>query len=171
MESENNGFTLIEILIVVAIIALIGTMSAVAVNTARSKQRDATRLSNVRLVQSALEDYFNENNMYPVGDMLPLGDASVSACLGLSGFAGDCSNDKAIIMSRVPRTFEDSLEGIVNCGQPTRPAFCFTQLKEGDGYVVHFELENGLPAAGLQQGVNCATQDGMEAGTCVEKSK
>jgi len=58
MYTKKHGFTHIEILVVVAIIALVGTFSAVAVNSARSKQRDATRLSNVRLVQSALEDYF-----------------------------------------------------------------------------------------------------------------
>jgi hypothetical protein len=42
-----------ELLVVVAIIALVASFAAVAVNSARSKQRDATRLSNVRLLQSA----------------------------------------------------------------------------------------------------------------------
>ena len=75
--SNDGGFTLIELLIVIAIIALIGVFAVIAVNAARSKQRDASRLSHVRMIQSALEDYFNETNNYPEGNLLPLGDVSL----------------------------------------------------------------------------------------------
>lgn len=165
---SQKGFTLIEILIVVAIVAIIGTLSAVAVNSARSKQRDATRLANVRQMQSALEDYFKENNAYPIGEFLPLGDATQSACLGVTGFHGDCSGESGTIMRNVPATFDNGLDDVVTCGEPKRNAFCYTVLNEGASYVVHFELENGLGRVGLQKGVNCATPDGMEAGVCSE---
>lgn len=164
--TSRKGFTLIEILVVVAIIAIIGVMAAVAVNSARSKQRDASRLSNVRQMQSALEDYFNESNAYPEGELLPLGDAAQSSCLGLTGFHSDCSGESATIMRSVPTTFEDGLKDIVTCGDPKRNAFCYTVLDAGASYVIHFELENGLARVGLQEGINCATPDGMEAGTC-----
>ncbi|MBI2475194.1 type II secretion system protein [Candidatus Uhrbacteria bacterium] len=168
MKITPRGFTHIEILVVVAIIALVGTFSAVAVNSARSKQRDATRLSNVRLVQSALEDYFNENNSYPPGNLLPLGDIAQSACLSLSGFGSDCSEEKNIFLRRVPRTYESGLKGKITCGEPARNAFCYSVIDDGDSYLINFELENGLSAVGLQTGVNCATPDGMEAGTCAK---
>jgi prepilin-type N-terminal cleavage/methylation domain-containing protein len=164
----KKGFTLVELLVVIAVVALIGVFAAVAVNSARSKQRDATRLSNVRQVQSALEDFFNETNTYPGGDLLPLGDSTSSVCLGLSGFDSDCSDHEAVIMRIVPSTYESGLDGIVTCGDPARRAFCYTSLEEGKSYVIHFELENGLPSVGLQAGVNCATPDGMEAGICSE---
>jgi prepilin-type N-terminal cleavage/methylation domain-containing protein len=163
---NNKGFTLVELLVVIAVIALIGVFAAVAVNSARSKQRDATRLSSVRQVQSALEDYFNENNSYPDGELLPLGDSTQSACLGSLGFAGDCSGDDAVVMRIVPSTYESGLGDIVTCGDPVRRAFCYTMLSDGASYVIHFELENGLSAVGLEDGVNCATPDGMEAGVC-----
>lgn len=163
---KQKGFTLIEILIVVAIVAIIGTLAAVAVNSARSKQRDATRLANIRQMQSAFEDYFNENNQYPVGELLPIGDTSQSACLGISGFHADCSGESATIIRIVPSTFDDGLKDLVACGEPKRNAFCYTQLDFGASYVIHFELENGLPSVGLQKGVNCATPNGMEAGIC-----
>ncbi len=157
-----------EILVVIAVVALVGIFAAVAVNSARSKQRDATRIANVRQLQSALEDYFNENNAYPEGNLLPLGDAVQSACLSISGFRADCSAESAVFLRYVPGTYTDGLDGLVTCGDPARNAFCYTQLNEGDDYVIHFELENALEAAGLQGGVNCATQDGMEAGVCAE---
>lgn len=169
MKKNTRGFSLVEILIVVAIVALIGVFAAVAVNSARSKQRDATRIANVRQLQSALEDYFNENNSYPEGQLLPLGDVAQTACLSIGGFRADCSAESAVFLNYVPGTYRDGLSGMVSCGDPARNAFCYTQLEDGDGYVIHFELENALNAAGLQEGVNCATQDGMEAGICVNQ--
>ena len=167
MKKNTHGFSLVELLIVVAIVALIGVFAAVAVNSARSKQRDATRIANVRQLQSALEDYFNENNTYPEGQLLPLGDAAQSACLSISGFRSDCSSENAVFLNYVSGTYPDGLTGAVTCGDPARKAFCYTQQEEGDSYVIHFELENALNAAGLRDGVNCATPDGMEAGTCI----
>lgn len=158
--------TLLEVLVVVAIIAIVGTLAAVAVGAARSKERDATRLSNVRQTQSALEDYFNENNTYPEGENLPLGDSSQSACLGITGFHADCSTESATIMRLVPRVYESGLPGLVTCGNPARKAFCYTLLNEGDAYAIQFELENGLSGAGLQKGVNCAVPGKMAAGRC-----
>lgn len=165
---SEGGFTLVELLVVIAIIALVVVFAALAVNAARSKQRDASRLANVRVLQSALEDYFNETNAYPDGDLLPLGDVGRSACLGSAGFAGDCSTSSSTFLRVVPKTYEDGLEGIVTCGEPARRAFCYTILKEGESYVIHFELENALAPVGLQVGVNCATPDGMEAGICAD---
>ncbi len=166
MESGQPKVSVLEILIVVAIIGLIGVLATFAVNTARSKTRDATRISNVRQIQSALEDFFNESNTYPAGETLPLGDSATSACLGVSGFLGDCSSEKSIIIRTVPRTFEDGLNGVVTCGTPTRNAFCYTSMNGGDAYAIQFELENALPTVGLRQGVNCAMPGKMQAGNC-----
>lgn len=166
--TSKFGFTLVELLVVIAVIALIGVFASVAVNSARSKQRDATRLANVRQMQSALEDFFNETNTYPSGELLPLGDPASSTCLGSDGFASDCSTDSSVFLRIVPTTHENGLEGIITCGDPARNAFCYTQLQDGESYVIHFELENGLTSVGLQSGVNCATPEGMEAGICQE---
>jgi general secretion pathway protein G len=163
---NKRGFTLIEILVVVGIVALVGTLAAIAVNAARSKQRDATRLSQVRLVQSALEDYFNETNAYPTGEVLPLGDARQSACLGSGGFAGNCTGDQAIFLRVVSATIDKGLHGQALCGDPARNAFCYTQTLEGTGYKIEFELENALVQARLVKGINCATPDGISGGEC-----
>ena len=161
-----KGFTLIEILVVIAIILLVSTLAVIAVNAARSKQRDATRLSNLRQAQSALEDYFNENNTYPLGEAMPLGDAMQSLCLDIDGFDSDCSGSSAIFLQVVTGTYQDGLEGLVLCGEPLRNAFCYTQTEDGLGYTIGFELENELSLVGLVEGVNCAEPTGMEAGGC-----
>ncbi len=165
---KQEGFTLVELLVVIAIIALVVVFAALAVNAARSKERDASRLANVRIIQSALEDHFNETNAYPDRELLPLGDIAQSACLGSDGFAADCSTAESMFLRVVPGTYEDGLEGLVTCGEPSRRAFCYTMLDDGESYVLHFELENALTPVGLQAGVNCATPEGMEAGICAE---
>jgi prepilin-type N-terminal cleavage/methylation domain-containing protein len=167
--NTQKGFTLVELLVVIAIIALVVIFAALAVNAARSKQRDATRLANVRIVQSALEDYFNETNAYPDGELLPLGDILQSLCLGSEGFASDCSTSNAVFLRVVRATYTDGLEGIVTCGEPSRRAFCYSSVDDGESYVIHFELEHALEPVGLQAGVNCATPEGMKAGTCSDR--
>lgn len=164
---NKKGFTLTELLVMIGIIALIAVFAAIAVNAARSTQRDATRLSNVRMLQSALEDFFNEYNTYPTGELLPLGDARQSACLGEQGFAAECQSGSTFL-SIVSGTYEDGLDGIVTCGDPARRAICYQQTDDGENYIMYFELENALEELSLQSGVNCATPNGMEAGVCSE---
>ncbi len=163
---NKRGFTLLELLVVIAIIGLVGTMAAVAVNAARTKQRDATRLSQVRQVQAALEEFFNQSNAYPLGTALPLGDTAVADCLGTSGFAGNCSGEKATYLRVISPTIETGLDGVSACGTPARNAFCYTQLKDGSAYGIQFELENTYTPVGLEQGLNCATPEGMKDGKC-----
>jgi len=162
----KRGFTIIELLVVVLIIGLVGTLAAVAVNSARSKQRDAARLSNVRQIQSTLENYFNETNAYPSGSGLPLGDGTQSACLGSEGFEANCSGDDQVFLRVVVGTFDKGLAGDVTCGEPARNAFCYASAEEGASYAIGFELENALPQVGLVAGANCAVPEGMKAGGC-----
>lgn len=56
--SNNKGFTLIEMLVVIAIIGLLSSVVVIGLGGARSKARDARRVADIRSIQSALEvDY------------------------------------------------------------------------------------------------------------------
>ncbi len=62
----RKGFTLIEMLVVVAIIGLLSSTILVGLGNARSKARDARRISDLRQIQTGLENYYVENNQsYP----------------------------------------------------------------------------------------------------------
>lgn len=63
---NKKGFTLIEILVVVAIIGVLATISLMALNTSRAKARDARRIEDVRKIALALEQYTADNGDYPV---------------------------------------------------------------------------------------------------------
>lgn len=63
--SYTKGFTLIELLVSVAIIALLSSLVLASMNTARKSARDAQRLASLREMQTALELYFHDSDVYP----------------------------------------------------------------------------------------------------------
>jgi prepilin-type N-terminal cleavage/methylation domain-containing protein len=67
IKRKNNklAFTLIELLVVIAIIGLLATISIVALSNARSRARDARRLSDIKQLQTAIEMYYQYNGHYP----------------------------------------------------------------------------------------------------------
>ncbi len=83
---NKKGFTLIELLIVIAIIGLLSTLAVVALGSARVKARDSKRLADLKQLQTALELYYTDQNAYPAGSNIDLGD-STHACLNNAGFA------------------------------------------------------------------------------------
>ncbi len=62
---KGQGFTLVELLIVVAIIAILSTLVIVQLTSAQLKTRDTKRLSDTKAMESALALYWNDNAEYP----------------------------------------------------------------------------------------------------------
>ena len=75
----KKGFTLIELLVVIAIIGLLAAIISVSLGSARAKGRDAKRASDIRSIQLALEEYYNDNSSYPasLSSIAPVYIASV----------------------------------------------------------------------------------------------
>ncbi len=63
--SRLRGFSLIELMIVIAILALMLSGAFAAFGPARSKGYDARRLSDMKTVQGILESYFVRCGIYP----------------------------------------------------------------------------------------------------------
>ena len=96
----KKGFTLVELLVVIAIIGILSTLSVVSLNSARAKARDARRLSDIKQIRTALEMYFDSNMSYPDGASTTLGTGNF-ACLTASGWAtSGCTG--IIYMQKVP---------------------------------------------------------------------
>ncbi|MGB9707409.1 MAG: type II secretion system protein [Microgenomates group bacterium] len=55
----NFGFTLLEMLVVIGIIAVLMGMGAVSYSTAQKKARDAKRKEDLKTIQNALEQYYS----------------------------------------------------------------------------------------------------------------
>src|SRR5664279_825429 len=61
----KKGFTLIEILVVVAIIGILASVVLASLNSARSKGRDARRVSDIHQINNALALYYDDHQAYP----------------------------------------------------------------------------------------------------------
>jgi prepilin-type N-terminal cleavage/methylation domain-containing protein len=64
--SKIRGFTLVELLIVIAIIAILSALIMANFAASRAKARDAKRISDIAQLQLALEQYFSKHNIYPI---------------------------------------------------------------------------------------------------------
>lgn len=60
-----KGFTLIELLVTISIIAILTAIGMVAYSSVIKQGRDSKRQADLRTVQSALEQYHNDNFYYP----------------------------------------------------------------------------------------------------------
>lgn len=63
---NKQGFTLIEMLIVVAIIAILASIILVGLGPTQSLGRDARRVSDLHEVQNGLELYYSAKGQYPI---------------------------------------------------------------------------------------------------------
>lgn len=62
---EKNGFTLLEILVVISIIGILVALGTAAYSTAQKKSRDARRKADIKSLQNGFEQYYSKNNDYP----------------------------------------------------------------------------------------------------------
>lgn len=65
MTKNKSGFTLIELLVTVAIIAVVSAIGIASYQIVNKNARDAKRVSDLRVIQSALEQYHADNLHYP----------------------------------------------------------------------------------------------------------
>jgi prepilin-type N-terminal cleavage/methylation domain-containing protein len=90
---SKRGFTLIEILIVVAIIGLLASVVLVGLGAFRTRGRDARRIADLRETQNALELYYTKNQRYPAlgggESWLSLTSSLINAGIGVSNISND----------------------------------------------------------------------------------
>lgn len=177
---RKKGFTLVELLVVIAIIGLLSTLAIVALNSARQKSRDAKRVADIKQIQTALELYFNDQNAYPSGTTLAIGEGNgildcgsgLAECDKLSATDG-ISNTAAgtTYMALIPRDPSAATTGTPPECASGSTAVCHYSYSVADvgsgtsnGYEIWFLLEANTGS--LVSGINCATEAGISSVSC-----
>lgn len=148
LESSRKGFTLIEILIVVAIIAILASVVLVGLGPTQQQGRDARRISDLAEVQNGLQLYFNKCGYFP-------GAAQANACGAYS------ANNTWAGMSGALTGSNLSIASVPN--DPTSgKAYLYGAAAGGTSYTLGAILENTTNPAlntdidGTSNGVACA---------------
>jgi len=91
MKKISKGFTLIEMLIVITIIALLASLILVGMGGARAKTRDSRRIADLHNVMNALELYYAKNYYYPqsISTWADLDAELIGAGIGVSRIPKD----------------------------------------------------------------------------------
>ena len=86
---KNKGFTLVEMLVVVAIIGILASVFLIGLRGFRGSAYDARRLSDLQKVQGYLELYYNKNREYPNASTWAELQTALVADAGVSAIPND----------------------------------------------------------------------------------
>jgi prepilin-type N-terminal cleavage/methylation domain-containing protein len=167
----KEGFTLLELLIAIAIISILASIVFVSVNSARSKARDAERVVVLGEFKKALEFYFDDFGYYPPKGNAPWADFDYEERIGgvCQGSGSLSANELGI--DNAASTEDGFLQaladgGYINSGEWNDP---FGLNYEDDGmaainsvyncrYLVHC-VPAGNCSKPLQYFIHCGTED------------
>ncbi len=95
MLMNKRGFTIVELLIVIVVIAILAAISVVAYSGIQTRARDSQRSSDISAIKKALELYKINNNGYPTcdGGTYQAGDNTASRICSIHQIAGLLSNE------------------------------------------------------------------------------
>lgn len=114
MRKTKSGFTIVELLIVIVVIAILAAISIVAYNGIQSRARDAGRIQKIKDIAKAIELYKIDNGQYP-----PIHDGNgfESACGSQTENWGHCDRNKQLsdmiapYMKLDPTSLSDATQG------------------------------------------------------------
>lgn len=171
-----RGFTIVELLIVIVIIAILATITIVAFNGIQQRARDSSRTSAVEQIQKGLELYRQTHDRYPPhispGANIPSGFTGVWGTSYSYSVATDDSWLKNLLSDGVVATapldpvndnshyFVYWSSGTTGLGKCTEPFYVLT--------VVGYESPGGIPANSRQ--LTC-TWGGATANWTVSSSR
>ncbi len=101
-QSKSSGFTLMEIIIVMALIAVLTIAGLASFTASLKKSRDGKRKSDLRVTQNSLALYNNSYNQFPANDtdfnILGCGANGITIC----DWGGSWQAGSQLLMKKIP---------------------------------------------------------------------
>lgn len=121
-----KGFTLIEMIVVITIIAVLSSISFLSYSTVQRNARDTKRQSDLKVIQSALEQYRADQSYYPLTLSF---DSSLTSPTGSKIYLNRIPNDPVSVVSYDYEPYP------VGCTNASAAANC-------SGYCLYAKVEN-----------------------------
>jgi len=172
---RERGFTLVELLVVIAMIGLLSTIGVVALNQARAKARDAKVLSHVNQIAKMLEIYNSAKNKYPKGNLdlagaIVMDNGCMSEKQGVTAAATGCTAADGVLLNPIPtapvvaepyryRSYQVEARNLPTATGGSAAACTNEATQQCLSFGIQFSLETTV--AGLKVGKHCMTNTGI----------
>ncbi len=151
------GFTIIELLIVIAIIGILATLVLTNFQGAQARGRDTVRSSDINSMFSKLEEYYNNNSGYPVGTAVTSAQAQTTfPGIDPTALVDEDGDDVSV-------TYEDV--DIAGGGTPTVP-----NPDTDTEYILHFYSSGCDNTAPCEKYILAGYQETDEANDIIKNS-
>lgn len=115
---NKRGFTLIELMVVIAVIVILSTIALFGMQKAQASGRDSRRAQTMNGIRTALERYYADNQKYPSGNF---GEAVTTLVTGTSKYLSVNPTDpNAACTTTMPAT-----GSWLPCGAGTNPQYIY----------------------------------------------
>lgn len=133
MVQQVRGFTLVELLIVIAIIGVLSSTVLVALNDTRAKANNARRMADLKELQKALELYYSDHGSYPVQT-------------GWRGTTPGCYGTGADPSTAIPGLVPTYISVLPQDPQPKLSSRCYLYTSDGVDYkLLAYDTVEGDP--------------------------
>ncbi len=132
---KNNGFTLVELLIVIALIMILSSVGVGTYISATIKSKDTQRKNDLNQMAKAAESFYNDVNRYPVS--LPGED--YMHCYVKSGTVvsdTECLGDRLFAIIDNLNTY------YINIPEDPEPSQIYVYISDGTDFEIYAALEN-----------------------------
>lgn len=139
---SQKGFTLIELMVAMIIIAIISTVGVATAATVLKVNRNTQRTSDLKLIQVALQQYYTDQGYFPCSTTAANGCSNrldllqgglISNCTGRAT-AEACNNPSVVYMSTIPKDPKQSGDSAVH--------YCYSAQKSRDSLVTDPPCDN-----------------------------
>lgn len=138
MSKNKTGFTLIELLVVIVIIAILSIIGLVAYGNFMKNSRDSKRQADLKIIQSALEDYHADQLYYPpLATACTNGQYKSGCALTNPGLAGVNTAGSKTYLNTIPTDPKGALYSYTQSGCSTGST----------GYCLGATMENTPPSS------------------------
>ncbi len=124
LQKNKKGFTLIELMVVIAIIALLAAVVLVSLQAARERAEDSNRTAAVTQIRSLAETYFARDLHYGVLADAPDGPDELTVLYEEYGYVGDDVLNVHVATGDEPQEYCAEIELKENEGEADAAFFC-----------------------------------------------
>lgn len=151
---KSRGFTLIELLVTISIIAILFSIGLMAYSAVLKQGRDSKRQSDLRSIQSALEQYFADQFYYPLYNVSTCSNGRVAFNASSPCKLTDPSNTKTYMNSVPIDPLSSNPQYLYVPFNYSTGAGCDNVSNICNGYCLYANLEN---ASGISNPPDCSS--------------